>query len=139
MGLCILIVQHCHVLNHRTLMNHFSFGREVGEKRSVSLLFGVVPTPHKACDYTHTHQPKLSQDCSQLSAPPSCAPHFSVCRPPSSSPLPRLRVCCMAVIFHGGELVEAVNTLHLSLWTQNDPATPLSLMLLPRSLVPRSL
>lgn len=140
MGLCILIVQHCHVLNHRTLMNHFPFGREGGGERkeaSVSCLVSYLRcTKHVIA---HTHQPKLSQDCSQLSAPPSCAPHFSVCLPPSSSPLPSLRVCCTAVIFHGGELVEAVNTPHLSLWTRSDPATPLSLMLLPRSLLPRSL
>lgn len=40
--------------------------RRGGErKKGIGLLFGVVPTLHKACIViTHTHQPKLSQDCS---------------------------------------------------------------------------
>lgn len=46
MGLCILIGQHCHVLNHQTLMNHFPFGRE--RKKSIGLPPDIVPALHKA-------------------------------------------------------------------------------------------
>lgn len=36
MGPCILICKRCHVLNNKTLMNHFPFGREKEKKHSSS-------------------------------------------------------------------------------------------------------
>lgn len=48
MGPCILIGQHCHVLNNQTLMNHFPFGRE--KEKSISLLLDTVPVLHIAHD-----------------------------------------------------------------------------------------
>lgn len=127
MGLCILIVQHCHVLNHQTLMNHFPFGRKGGGK-SISLLLDIVPALHKAHNVDRHAStwtpPRLIIYTPQSSLfPPLCVSHLSFLLPPSFSPLPSLPVCYMLVIFHGGLPVEAVNTPLLRLQTQSDPAT----------------
>lgn len=145
MGPCILIGQHCHVLNNQTLMNHFPFGRVKG-KKSISLLLDIIPVLRTAHDgSTHKSQQTLPRlqllvyapPTSLPRSPPFCLSYLSLS--PSFSPRPSLSLCCVAVIFHRGELAEAVNTPLLRLWTQSDPATSVSLMPLPRSLIPRPL
>lgn len=144
MGPCILIGQHCHVLNNQTLMNHFPFGRE--KEKSISLRLDIIPVLHIAHDGSaHKSQQTLlrlqrlvyASPTSLPRSPPLCLSYPSLL--PSFSTRPSLALCCVAVIFHRGELAEAVNTPLLRLRTQSDPATSMSLMPLPRSLIPRPL
>lgn len=146
MGPCILICKRCHVLNNKTLMNHFPFGREKG-KKNIRLLLDIIPVLHIAHDRSaHKSQPTLPRlqllvyappSTSLPPSPPRCLSYPSLS--PSFSPWPSFCLCCVAVIFHRGELAEAVNTLLLRLRTHSDPATSVSLMPLPRSLIPRPL
>lgn len=146
MGPRILICQHRHVLNNQTLMNHFPFGRERERKKNISLLFDIIPLLCVAHDRnTHKSQQTLPRFQLLVYAPPTslppssslCLSYLSLSR--SFSPWPSFSLCCVAVIFHCAELAEAVNTLLLRLWTQSDPSTSVSLIPLPRSLIPRPL
>lgn len=70
MGPCILICQHCHVLNNKTLMNHFPFGRE--KEKNISLLLDIIPVLHIAHDRsTHKSQPTLPRLPLLVYAPPT--------------------------------------------------------------------
>lgn len=145
MGPCILICQHSHVLNNQTLMNHFPFGREREKKKHSSSVWHhtfTVCSPWQEHTQITANSPKISAACicATKSLPPSpslCLSYLSLSR--SFSPWPSFSLCCVAVIFHCVELAEAVNTLLLRLWTQSDPTTSVSLIPLPRSLIPRPL
>lgn len=121
----------------------FPIWEREGKKQNISLLLDIIPVLHMA--RVHTNHSELSQDLSCSCTPPtslsrSLLSYLLVCLSHHlSHPSTSFSLCCVAVIFHRGELAEAVNTLLLRLRTQSDPATSVSLMPFPRSLIPRPL
>lgn len=101
--------------------------------RECTQITAAVNSPKTSAARIHTTRLPVS--------PSSPLSVLSLClsRSPSFSPQPSFFLGCVAVIFHRSELAEAVNTPLLRLRTQSDPATSVSLMPLPRSLIPRPL
>ena len=118
-------------------------------KKSISLLLDIIPVLHRAHDGNiHISQKTLKTSAAlvhttNLSISHLCPSVRLISHRPSLwssfSHQPSFSLCSVEVIFHRDELAKAVNTLLLSLWTQSDPATSVSLMPLPRSLIPRPL
>lgn len=148
MGRCILI---CHLLNNPMLMNHFPIWEPVGKKHNTTQhntnirgLVDFIPVIHKAPDRRAQRAallPRLgllvsAPPTSQRPSPPLRLSYLSL--PPSFSLWPFLSPWWQ-LFFSAASQAGAVNTPLLRPRTLGDPATPVSLMSLPRSLTPRPL